>query len=137
MSNDSPGNTDVAALAASAVAAAISLSVAPGPYDVFSLVTGITLSAVLLAYVWPHARDDRLRSFAVASSLALAMLPLFGFLDEAFRELILDQPLGKTWDGAPDSRVGGWDIFVLWIVAAAVLYWRDAPPTARQTGEAS
>lgn len=121
--------TDIAALSAGVIAVAMSLFSVPGAYDPVDLVTSLTLSSVIAAYVWNAPRGAS-RSKAVAASAALALLPAMGFLDELIRA-------GSQWQllfdaGDEPTRVPDADLAALWAVAALLLYWRDRTVQARR-----
>ena len=124
---------DVAALAAAGVAVAVSSVVAEGLFGAVNVAISITLTALIFAFIWP-ARRNRSESFAIATVLALAAVPAFGFADEAFRSGDLHGFLFEQ-DLAGKSRVKQLDLPIFWAGCVVlyfcldrhwqgVLYWR-------------
>lgn len=118
-------NTDVGALAAGALAATLSLVIAPGAYSALSCILSVTLLAVLAGYVIGRRRSV-LQRLAVATVTALAALPMVGF---AAQEL-----------GVADS---GWLYPAFWFILAIVVFaidWRIAsglPIAAQDDGQSA
>lgn len=75
-------NSEVASLAASCVAAGISLVIAPGAYDQFGAVISLTLLLVIIGSLGRRKRPAW-QNAAISASIGLSLLPLTGFLWEA------------------------------------------------------
>src|SRR5690242_12295544 len=72
------GRTDIAALAAGAMAVAISMFLISGPFDALGAMVAVTLTLVIIGYVWKHRRSI-LQSLAVAALLGIVAIPIAGF----------------------------------------------------------
>jgi uncharacterized BrkB/YihY/UPF0761 family membrane protein len=124
------GGIDPAALAAAALAAAISTIAPSGPYGPASMVIGITILLLILAYdVDPHR--SRAQSVAFSAVVALIALLSLGFPMECvfaahpmarLHVLLKEIPQDKD---LPMSEVPPLAAIVLWMLITIVLYWRD------------
>jgi hypothetical protein len=92
---------DPAALGAATAGAIIALIVTPGEYGLFSLMFGLSLTLVLVAYEVGKVRSC-LQSLAVASALGLSTLPIVSFFFELLWKLKI--PEGCTNEGYPNTR---------------------------------
>lgn len=108
-------STDVAALAASVVAAVLTLFVDPGEYGVMSLVVSFALSIVVVAFTWQQERTWN-RSLAVGAILGLALVPALGFFHEAGRRHGLWEQLFKLAYDAKTSVVPDWMLARDWLL---------------------
>lgn len=111
-------STDPAALAAAVLAGALSVFLAPGPYGYFSLIIGFTLLALLIGYEWTKIRNVG-QSIAYATVLSLCSMLVLGVLAEFY--------LGhgslegvKNANGAAESRVDDWTLFIIWLLGSVV-----------------
>jgi hypothetical protein len=116
--------SDIAALAASCVAASIAFLTEEGGFTQFSVLISITLSAIVLAAFFGLPRGA-LESLAVTSALALVMLPAVGFGYECLRGGI---DAGSIFAGdieVVDSRVISRDLAQAWICLTVVFFLLD------------
>jgi hypothetical protein len=72
---------DSAALAASALAAVLAVSLSKGPFDALNFIVGVTLTILILAYEHKGSRDP-LQSVALGAVLGLCSLLVLGFVIE-------------------------------------------------------
>ena len=132
------GRTDIAALAAGAMAVAISMFLISGPFDALSAMVAVTLTLVIIGYVWNHRRST-MQSLAVAALLGIVAIPIAGFaLELLFAHdpwslLVDNDPLncrdGTAWRpcAGPEhhSAVNNlWQIGT-WLVVAGVAFIAD------------
>jgi len=132
------GRTDIAALAAGAMAVAISMFLISGPFDALSAMVAVSLTLVIIGYVWKHRRST-VQSLAVAALLGIVAIPITGFaLELVFAHdpwslLVDNEPLncrnGGAWRpcGGDEhhSKVNNlWQIGT-WLVVAGIAFIAD------------
>jgi len=128
------GRTDIAALAAGAMAVAVSMFLISGPFDALGAMVAVTLTLVIIGYVWQHRRST-VQSLAVAALLGIVAIPITGFaLELLFAHdpwslLVDNEPLncrdGAAWRACPGpehhSAVNNlWQIGTWLVVCGAV-----------------
>jgi hypothetical protein len=133
--SDEPRNPDEAAVLGATLAAAISISVAEGPWEPIESVIGLVLIVVILAYMEPHksrgSQGSAPRRSAVAAVLGLCLsLALAWPLEQLFGNTDPRAPVEETlWPGA---------LPIVWAVTTALAMWllsgRAAPRAHRRRG---
>ena len=114
-SQDRPqASTDVAALSASVVAAAVTLVANPGPWDAFGVMISTTITLLIVAYSWDHFRWW-LQSAAIAGAIAFGCLPIMGFIAEILH--------GSTLAAKSSVAIG--DLIVPWIILLILIFVLD------------
>ncbi len=132
---DETRNPDEAAVLGATLAAAISISVAEGPWEPIESVIGLVLIVVILAYMEPHKGRGSQRSaprrWAVAAVLGLCLsLALAWPLERLFGNTDPLAPVEETlWPGA---------LPIAWAVTTALALWllsgRGARSARRRRG---
>jgi hypothetical protein len=132
------GRTDIAALAAGAMAVAISMFLISGPFDALSAMVAVTLTLVIIGYVWKNRRST-VQSLAVAALLGIVAIPITGFALEllfahdAWSLLVDNEPLncrsGAGWRPCASdehhSKVNNlWQIGT-WLVVCGIAFVAD------------
>jgi len=122
-------SVDAAALATSALAGALAVFIEPGPFDEMSIVTGITISSVIICFQGARKRNLA-ESWAFATVISFVLLLIFG----AVFEFILGNgsfegycPFKKR-PCSPDefqSRVSQVSLSVSWFVSTIVVFVLD------------
>ncbi len=95
--NSGGGRTDIAALAAGAMAVAVSMFLISGPFDALGAMVAATLTLVIVGYVWAHQRTS-VQSLAVAALLGIVAIPIAGF---ALELLFAHDPWSLLVDNEP------------------------------------
>jgi hypothetical protein len=100
------GRTDIAALSAGTVAVAVSMFLISGPFDVLGAMVAVTLTLVIVGYVWQHKRST-IQSLAVAALLGIIAIPIAGF---ALELLFAHDPWSLLVDNEPLNcrEAGAW-----------------------------
>ncbi len=101
---------DPAALAGAAVAAAIAVTISPGPYDVLSVVIGATLLAIIGAYEQGRRRNLS-QSAAMGTVIGLVAILPAGYLLELLFPRFTSAPRSLSW-----SLAGVWLVIALVVV---------------------
>jgi len=119
--------TDTAALSASIVAAIVSMYLSSGPYDIFGGVISFSLLMFVMGYVWPYQRTS-LQSNAIAASVGIIVLPLFGVLIEIIKSddvawFLLPQAEREAISSF--SRVRPLEHLGMWLFVYVFCYWSD------------
>ena len=132
---DEPRNPDEAAVLGATLAAAISISVAEGPWEPIESVIGLVLIVVILAYMEPHKGRRSLRSaprrWAVAAVLGLCLsLALAWPLERLFGNTDPRAPVEEAlWPGA---------LPIAWVLTTGLALWllsgREARSARRRRG---
>jgi hypothetical protein len=114
--------TDVAALAAGAVAVAVSMFLAPGPYDLLGAIVAVTMALIIWGYVWPHPRESR-ESVAVGALLGIVLIPIICFGWEA----VATPWVGPRFNtqGQRETLVPDWLPAAIWIAGTTLISWWD------------
>lgn len=123
MTTSDTNYSDVAALSAAVVAGAIIQFVTAGPYDWLSLALGLTLSSLVISYVWSHSRSS-FQSFAVGGVLGLTLLPVVGFVWDATSSVACygTDVLGRE---VLDSCLEGYQHGLVWVFVAFITLATD------------
>jgi hypothetical protein len=137
------GRTDIAALSAAVVAAAIAMFTIEGPWHPLGVGLAITLILVVFGYVWGHSRT-RLQSWAVAAALGVIFIPLIAFPVELIKAhdkqaLLLEgrpnncQNDKKEWIECEPrrSKVENYWTVGTWIAVGLLVYFVDRRQQAR------
>ena len=133
--DDPSRNPDEAAVLGTTLAAAISISVAEGPWEPIESVIGLVLIVVILAYMEPHRARRQpwspARRWAVAGVLGLCV------------SLALAWPLERLFGNPdptapPEEALWTWALPIAWaattVVALRLLSLRGADPGRRRRG---
>jgi hypothetical protein len=110
---------DSAALAGATLAGVLAVLVPEGPFDWTGPVVGITLLALIYAYIW-RGRRTRAQSVAVAAVVAFCSLLIFG----VFLELIcghghLSGHLREDTHKV-ESNVESWWLATIWLIVTVI-----------------
>lgn len=126
--------TDVAALAAGVVAVAVSMFIAPGPYDLLGAIVAVTMALIIRGYVWPNPRK-KMESVALGALAGIVLIPIFCY----GWELVATWLEGRRFDrcGQPATWVPEWFPATVWIVGILLIAMWDCRrwnPPAIETG---
>ena len=120
------GRTDIAAVAAAIVAAAVAVMVQPGPFTELNAILGAAIVGVLLSYGWRDKRSWS-QSSAFAAIVGFSLLLPSGFVAE---HLFGPPGLEGIWICPPpetpahcfyESAVPTWFLSAAWLGATVVV----------------
>ena len=115
---------DPAALAGTAVAAAIAVSINPGPYNGMSFVIGMTLLAIIFAYERGRPRNWR-QNLALATVTGFVSLLLVGLFLEWWLPSSRFHEVCRQADGHGGSCVQPWMLVTAWSVISVISFVLD------------
>jgi hypothetical protein len=129
------GNPDEAAVLGATLAAAISISVAEGPWEPIESVIGLVLIIVILAYMEPH----RAHSFQRSAPRRWAVAAVMGLCVSLALAWPLERLFGNTDPGAPvEEALWSGALPIAWAVTTTLALWllsgRGAPSARRRRG---
>lgn len=114
-------DTDIAALAAAAIAVPLTVIGPPGPYDAIDLVVGVTLMVLLFAYAYKDGEAKPPQRLAVACVAGLVTIPVAGGIVDQLRSCQFPHVEGVKLVTCMGDQ---WAVFV-WVAAAAVAFALD------------
>lgn len=117
------GGIDPAALAAASLASAISTIAQPGPYTPITMVVGLTILAVVLAYD-VEAFRTKFQSFAYSAAAGLTATLALGYPFEVYSQNYIDY-------NPTSSTVPQWVTVLAWLCFTAAFYVFDHPARRR------
>lgn len=112
-------HVDTAALAGAVLAGVLASFVPEGPFDCMSAVLGVTLVALLLAYLWNKHRTVG-KSIAFSMVAAFSSLLVLGFVLE-----IIHTSTPTNEDSQKKSQVPRSELAISWAVMAAAVFMVD------------
>ena len=116
-------NFDIAALPGATVAAVLAAVMPSGPYGYLSLIIGVTIFSILLAYEGGRIRSKK-QSAALACSMGLVAILICGFIFEWFLTRLKGIPVNCV-GSACESAVAGECVFAIWFIAAIASFFGD------------
>lgn len=117
-------NTDVAALTAGVVAVAVTMFVAPGPYDITGVAISTTLLTILYGYVLKGGSRTPPQSLALAAVSSLLILPIFGYCAELIAAWLgIEQGINGVGD--KQSAVTSEVVTAFWFVGVVLFFYWD------------
>jgi len=122
-------HVDTAALAGAVLAGVLASFVEPGPFDLMSAVLGITLIALLIAYLWNNRRTVG-KSIAFSMVTAFSSLLVLGFVLEMM--LSTPKPINKV-TGKEESNVQSSELAISWVVVTGSVLLIDRLRMRRRT----
>jgi len=122
-------HVDAAALAGAVLAGVVASFVEPGPFDLMSAVLGITLIALLIAYLWNNRRTVG-KSIAFSMVIAFSSLLVLGFVLEMMSSK--PKPINKQ-TGKEESNVQSSELAISWAVVAGSVLIIDRVRVKRRT----
>ena len=120
-----PEHTDIAALSAAALAAALALLIGPEKYSVAGAAITISLLLLIIGYAWSNRRTF-IQSAAIASVVALSAIPGVGFVDEIYQSRGTWVTFVRFDLGKGDTNVPDWHMVVAWTAIFLITLAIDA-----------
>jgi len=110
--------TDIAALAAAAIAVPVTLFLTSGPYDATDFIVGLTLLLLIIGFGYTESERSKWQRAAIAGVFALASLPVVGFTVDSLAVL---RGLGC----GPASCLNSWWHLGVWVIVSVAAYSID------------